>query len=316
LAEIAEKIPHFQPACHWLDAIPNPVASLVFTGRQESFEVDVRYIFDLLGVKDDNSFATRYNSSSVIPKDLWNSESRRLASEFYSADFKRFGYPLSDANSKVIVQYWDHASPPSLIAQRMNDWRLFNPNWSYLCFNRLTASVFLGTHYGDALREAFLDIRFAAMQADVFRIGYLLASGGLWIDAATTCLSTVDDWLYEDVSLLILRRDHQEFPKVWNGLIYASGSGHPLLVQAWEQISKNLLARRGVSVYKNFGPRVIRDLFETGMFDSDLVNGSIKVLPASDLQAQLKIGSSVSVTGAHQHWSNRQESESLYFSGG
>ena len=154
------------------------------------------------------------------------------------------------------------------------------------------------------------------MQADVFRIGYLLASGGLWIDAATSCLIPVDQWLHTDASLLLLRRDHQNFPKVWNGLIYASRSGHPLLVQAWEKISKNLLARRGVSVYKSFGPRVIRDLFETGMFDSDLINGSIKVLPASDLQGQLRIGSSVSVTGEDQHWSKRQETESLYFSGG
>ena len=198
----------------------------------------------------------------------------------------------------------------------MNDWRLRNPNWSYQCYERWSASVFLGERYGDALREAFLDIRFPAMQADVFRVGYLLASGGLWIDAATTALSPVGEWLHEDVSLLLLRRDYQVFPKVCNGLIYASDPGHPLLVKAWDKISINLLARRGVSVYKNFGPRVIRDLFETGMFDSDLINGSIKVLPASDLQGRLRIGSSVSVTGADQHWSKRQETESLYFSGG
>ena len=314
LAEISEKIPHFRPLCHWLDAIPNPVADLVVTGHQEHFEADLEYIFDLLNVKNVSTLSARHNTSPVVKLDPWCLESRQLATQFYSADFQRFGYSLSGKSSKCIVQYWDHASPPSLIAQRMNDWHVGNPNWSYQCYNRLSASTFLGEHYGDALREAFLDIRFAAMQADVFRIGYLLASGGLWIDAATTCLSPVDHWLYEDVSLLILRREHQEFPKVWNGLIYASGSRHSLLAQAWEQISKNLLARRGVSVYKNFGPRVIRDLFETGMFDRDLINGSIKVLPASDLQGRLRIGSSVSVTGADQHWSKRQETESLYFS--
>lgn len=314
LSGISEKIPHFKPMCHWLDAIPNPVADLVLTGRQERFDADLTYIFNLLNVQNNTPLSVRHNASSTIHVDPWCVESRRLANKFYCDDFQRFGYSSSEQSARFIIQYWDQISPPQLIARRMDEWRVSNPNWLYQSYDRLSASVYLGEQYGNELREAFLDIRFAAMQADVFRIGYLLASGGLWIDAATSCLSPVDQWLPEDVSLLLLRRDHQEFPKIWNGLIYASRPGHPLLVHAWEKISQNLLARRGISVYKSFGPRVIRDLFETGMFDEDLALGSIKVLPTRDLQGQLSIGSSVSVAGADQHWSKRQQTESLYFS--
>ena len=45
LPQIAQRIPHFMPASHWLDVLSHPLADLVFTGRQERFSDDVHRLF-------------------------------------------------------------------------------------------------------------------------------------------------------------------------------------------------------------------------------------------------------------------------------
>ena len=210
-----------------------------------------------------------------------------------------------------LIQYWDQADPPKPIAKRMQQWRQQHPGYRYQRFNRQTAAAFLREHYGLALKEAFLDIRLEAMQADVLRIATLLAWGGLWIDAATDCFSPVEDWIDLKAPLLLLRRPHQAHPMVCTGLIYAKAPHHPLINAAWQLMAKALLTRSGQKVYRSFGPGVLRDLLASGAWDHTLV-----VRPSSELTAHLRFGSSSSVLPAEKHWSQRQQSESLYFSGG
>ena len=210
-----------------------------------------------------------------------------------------------------LIQYWDQPDPPVVIAARMQGWRQQHLGWDYQCFDRPSAAAFCREHYGTALEEAFLDIRLPAMQADVFRVAFVLACGGLWVDAATTCLSPVETWLDLQTPLLLLRKPHQTHPQVWNGLIYAPTSGHSFLQQAWDSISDSIRHRRGTGVHKLVGPGLLRDLLAQGRFD-----GLVTIQSSSSLAAHLEIGSSSKVLPAEQHWSQRQRSESLYFSSG
>ena len=210
-----------------------------------------------------------------------------------------------------LIQYWDQPDPPEVIAERMQGWRQQHPRWQYQRFDRASAAAFLAAQHGPALSQAFLDIRLPAMQADVLRIAALLAEGGLWIDAATTCFSPVEDWLDLQAPLLLLRKPHQEHPKVCTGLIHAPAPGHPLLEAAWQSMAAALLARAGTKVYRSFGPGLLRDLLASGAWDHTL-----NVRPVAELHDHLRFGSSSKVLPAEQHWSQRQQSESLYFSGG
>lgn len=210
---------------------------------------------------------------------------------------------------RKIVQYWDQCNVPSAIGIRMSGWRAAHPSWDYSVFNRVSASAWFDAAYGSALGEAFLDIRFPAMQADVFRVAYLLAHGGVWIDAGTTCLQPLFAWLDLSLPLVLLRRPHQEPPKVWNGFIYASAPGHALLAEAWRRIADDLCARRGHRFFQEFGPGLLRDLMADGAYD-DIVS----VLPSEALSQMLKPGSSRDVLPLDRHWSVRQRHESLYFS--
>ena len=217
----------------------------------------------------------------------------------------------SSSQQPQLIQYWDQPVPPAVLLERMERWKQVHPSWRYQRYDRISASRFIGSTYGPALEEAFLDIRLPAMQADVFRIAMLNARGGVWIDAATTCRQPLDAWLDQRQPLVLLRRAHQQHPKVWNGFIHAAAPGHPLLAAAWHRMASALLARRGERVYRDFGPGLLRDLLAAGAPEAGL-----QVLQEQDVQAQLQIGSSSEVLPGDRHWSRRQQTESLYLSGG
>ena len=128
---------------------------------------------------------------------------------------------------KTLVQYWDQCDPPELVAARMQTWKQHHPDWSYQRFERIQAGQWIGEVYGDIHRHAFFNLRFPAMQADVFRIAYLQHKGGLWVDAATECLLPVSTWLDPSVPLTLLRRPHQHPSGVCNGVIHAANANHP-----------------------------------------------------------------------------------------
>ena len=210
-----------------------------------------------------------------------------------------------------LIQYWDQLEPPAALLERMEGWRQKHPGWTYQRYDRDSAALFIRFTYGPALARAFGDIRLPAMQADVFRIAVLQGQAGVWIDAATHCCQPLKSWLDQRQPLVLLRRAHQQHPKIWNGFIHSAAPGQPMLVAAWQKIAAALLARRGERVYRDFGPGVLRDLLATGAFDHGL-----QVLREVDLKAQLVIGSSSDALPNDQHWSKRQHHESLYLSGG
>ena len=116
LPRIAAQLPHFQPMTFWLDALPNPLADRVFTGRQERFDADLHLLFDQLQVPLDPALLQRSNSSEPAqssPSPSTSSslpfgERRDISSElsqgalaqlqaFYADDFRRFNYSLKPA---------------------------------------------------------------------------------------------------------------------------------------------------------------------------------------------------------------------------
>ena len=312
LACIAEQIPHFLPASYWFKSLEKPLAKSLFCCRQESLDADVSGLFKALDLSL-SSPLERHNvglessdpTTSTSLYDLLSIE------QFYSADYSRFGYEVNSSRALLLVQYWNHSEPPGLIADCMESCKSLSLSWNYRRFNRQTASSFLGRVYGADIADAFLDIRLPAMQADVFRVGFLLHSGGLWVDAATTLRRPVDSWIDHRHSFQMLRRSHQVHPKIANGIIYAARPGLPLLNAVWSEMVPRLLSRSGTNVYRDFGPGLFRDL----MCSCPNLAFGLHVLSEVSLKSFLSIGSSSNILSADQHWSKRQENESLYFSG-
>jgi len=98
LPEIATRLPHFQPMSYWLDALPNPLADWVFTGRQERFDLDLQVLFDQLEVTLDVTSLQRSNCSGPLqlswPDRGFSSAALERLHAFYAEDFRRFNYRL------------------------------------------------------------------------------------------------------------------------------------------------------------------------------------------------------------------------------
>lgn len=312
LAEISEQIPHFRPASVWFDStVGFPAKSLVCC-RQESFSADVNGLLGVMGLPPSGGLEHRNKglagSSASVASDLAD---LRLVEDFYRNDYSLFGYESCRSSSLPLVQYWNELEPPFLVVERMDSWKSLNPGWDYRRFDRQTAADFLGRAYGLEISAAFLDIRLPAMQADVFRVGFLLHCGGLWVDAVTSTMRPVDSWIDRQHSLQMLRRDHQEYPKIATQIIYAARPHLPLLRAVWNEIVPRLLARSGTKVYRHFGPGLFRDL----TISRPSLALSLHAILESSVRDSLLVGSSSSVLPAEQHWSKRQEHESLYTSG-
>ena len=311
LPQVASRIPHFQPATHWLEALPNPFADVVVTAHQESMQWDLQRLWSLLDLPHPEAELEHRNRSAPASGQGWQQSSRALAERFYQLDFQRFGYSTSLSPPRQLIQYWDQPQPPASVQALMNVVRDLHPDWDYQRFDRQRAADELGALYGKDLRQAFLDIRLPAMQADVFRMAYLLRHGGVWIDAATVLHQPLQAWLPMGHPLVLLRRKQQTHPEVATGVMYAA-AGHPLLARAWDRMAAYLLLRSGTKVYRHFGPGILRDLIR----EQPQLGSLVQVLPEQQLSAFLRFGSSRAVLGSDQHWSSRQEQESLYFSGG
>ena len=104
----------------------------------------------------------------------------------------------------------------------------------------------------------------------------------------------------------------QVHPKIATQIIYASRPGLPLLKAAWEEMVPRLLSRSGTKVYRDFGPGLFRDLMSSR---PNLALG-LHAVPEMTLASCLTLGSSSNILPANQHWSKRQDNESLFYSGG
>ena len=312
LEMISAQIPHFRPASYWLDSLARPLATSLLCCRQESFASDVNGLFKALNVSISRPLEHR-NKAANVARSTSNISEQDLQSiqQFYSLDYARFGYDISCMRSLPLLQYWNEVNPPAVVSGRMQKCKNLNPGWNYHQFNRRTASDFLGRVYGSDIAAAFLDIRLPAMQADVFRVAFLLHCGGLWIDAATSLILPVESWMDRRHSFQMLRRTHQVPPKISTGVIYASRPGLPLLKAAWDEMVPRLLSRSGTKVYRDFGPGLFRDL----LFSCPNLAYGLNVIPEDSLKSFLELGSSSNILPSQQHWTKRQELESLYFNG-
>ena len=312
ITEISEQIPHFRPASVWFDSMVGSPAKSLVCCRQESFSADVNGFLRVLGLPPSGDLEYRNkglaSSSTSVASDLAD---LRNVEDFYRKDYSLFGYESCRSSSPPLVQYWNELEPPLRVAERMNSWKNMNPGWDYHRFDHQSAADFLGSAYGLEIAAAFLDIRLPAMQADVFRVGFLLHCGGLWVDALTSAMRPVDSWIDRRHSFQMLRRDHQEHPKIATQIIYAARPDLPLLRVVWNEMVPRLLARSGTKVYRHFGPGLFRDL----MISRPSLALGLHVISESSVRNSLLVDSSSSVLPAEQHWSKRQERESLYTSG-
>ena len=130
----------------------------------------------------------------------------RLRSEFIR-DLVQHGldhHPVTDKygclTPKTIVQFWhDLRQLPLDVEECVSSWaRWERSGFTHHVFDEHAAKAFIGGSLGLRYECAFQRCYHPAMQADYFRLCYLLVEGGFYVDADDVCVGTDIGWLFED----------------------------------------------------------------------------------------------------------------------
>lgn len=165
---------------------------------------------------------------------------------------------------KRLVQYWhDPTDLPDDVRACITSWnRLGAEGFECLMFDDATAEAFITSRFGARETSAFLRCRHPAMRSDFFRMCFILAEGGLYVDADDVLIS--DGWqdLFTDGKFKIQplcydigRAGMLPPSEIWNAdldtvdrIFYvnnnpiAASAGHPVLRRALEQATDKLLS--------------------------------------------------------------------------
>ena len=88
----------------------------------------------------------------------------------------------------------------------MTSWQDLNPAYTWTCFDDEKAKVFLEEEFGGEVLTGYERAPIPAQKADIFRLAYLVALGGVYADADDRCLAPIDSFLRRDATLVV----HQE----------------------------------------------------------------------------------------------------------
>ena len=117
--------------------------------------------------------------------------------------------PPPSANShpipRVIVQYWDTSNDmPEDVRECLESWTpLAQIGFHRQVFDDRAAKRFISTELGSPYTEAFNLCHHPAMRCDYFRLCYILANGGFYIDADEVYQGIIVDDLFSDSRLKI-----------------------------------------------------------------------------------------------------------------
>jgi tetratricopeptide (TPR) repeat protein len=128
---------------------------------------------------------------------------------------------------KHIVQYWDHDPSPDLV-DLMTSWKDLNTDYHWRCFDHRDATRFLDQCFPSPVLRAYLRAKQPAQQADIFRLAYLTARGGVYADADDRCTASLSSFLNNGATFIA----HQDgLGSIGNNFIAASAE-HPVLRRA------------------------------------------------------------------------------------
>ena len=133
-------------------------------------------------------------------------EHHRRRSEFIRGLVQRSvsGVQINDRHKNsppnTIVQFWhDLTELPEDIEECIGSWtRWTTSGFTHCLFDERSAKEFIGDSLGARYQRAFDRCYHPAMQADYFRLCYLLVEGGFYVDADDVCVGTQISWLFDD----------------------------------------------------------------------------------------------------------------------
>jgi len=164
-----------------------------------------------------------------------------------------------------IIQYWDEPDAPDDIEAMMASWRTHNPDMRHQRFDLNSGGRFIQDHYPREAVTAYARAPSPAQKADVFRLSFLGAQGGLYADADDRGLQPVRPLLSQDASLVAWL---EPFGTLGNNFI-AAAPGNPVILRA-QRLAAEAMNRHDKDIpWLSTGPGLLTRAFAQILSEAD-----------------------------------------------
>ena len=205
---------------------------------------------------------------------------------------------------KTIVQFWDSEHVPEDVLALMRTWQHTNPDFKFRLFNDKTAREYLAKRYPPSVRRAYSRCREPAQKADIFRLAYLAAEGGIYADADDRCIAPVGTIIPDHADLVLYQED---LGTVGNDFI-ATRSRHPVLQSALRLAVIAILRGDSDILWLATGPglltRALAPWLANELTDDTQLPPGIAVLDRRELFRAIAIHCTAGYKRTNRHWTN------------
>lgn len=147
---------------------------------------------------DMNQYPTGFEENAKLRSAFIRETAQRQLRETYKA---ADGFEASSASiPKRLIRYWhDPCDLPGDVRACLDSWdRLGDAGFEFHMFDDASGAAYIADHYGDRERTAFARCSHPAMRCDYLRMCFVLAEGGLYVDADDVLLGEGWTQLFRD----------------------------------------------------------------------------------------------------------------------
>lgn len=204
-----------------------------------------------------------------------------------------------------IAQYWDSDEVPPDLGRTMGSWAALYPAYSLRRFGDRDAQEFLERSCRDrGALAAYRRCRQPAQKADIFRLAWLHARGGIYVDADDLLVGEIGELGLGGASFLC----HQEDVGTLGNNLVGAAPGHPVIARALSLAVEAVNRDDNDLLWLSTGPGLLTRAFAGHLADlgadrlGDALDG-VRVLGLGELRRVVSIHCLVGYKSTPRHWS-------------
>jgi tetratricopeptide (TPR) repeat protein len=205
-----------------------------------------------------------------------------------------------------IIQYWDSKVPPDDVKAMMDSWSTQNPDAEYVRFDDISAQEFLMENSSVPVLQAYQSLDNFAQKADIFRLAYLFARGGIYADADDRAISSIKTIVPAEARFVACQEEHGT---IGNNLL-ASAPESPVIGRALSLGVEAVNRGDRDMIWLMTGPglltRAAARVLSEGGEDLSLALREFVVLEPSELRRAVAPHRSARYKRTKSHWLRRQ----------
>ncbi|MBR0655943.1 tetratricopeptide repeat protein [Plastoroseomonas arctica] len=197
-----------------------------------------------------------------------------------------------------ICQFWTDADPPPDVLALMATWARHHPGAAVTRYDDATARAFLA-RFHPMVTRAFDAAHEPAMRADLFRLAWLYAEGGIYADADDRCHASIAPLLRPGLTLAFYL---EPWATIGNNFM-AAASGQSIIAEALRQAATAVLRGDRDLVWLSTGPGMMSRCLAAAMVAAGGPPPGVAIFDRPVLHQRVAMHCFLPYKSGNRHWS-------------